>query len=323
MRPEATVRKRLNLKIVVPILLSVSLIVFLLGFGDLSVVADRIGRLTAGTLAAVFGLAAVYLVLKLLQYRRLLGKLHIRPSSTQMALSFAIGEMSLSLPAGAYAQSFVLRHIHGAHVSRSAAAATFALGYEGAIALITLAVVGIPAWSWLRPALGIFFAVAAFVLVLLLGVPAVSRGLIWVVTADGWRKPGGWLLIVARSVRELATPRTLIPSALLAAGYMSCVVGSFLLIGRGVGLSDFRLEEATTVYFFGLAVVLLLGPASTQLGVIEASGLGAMFAWGYTRNEALAALLGFRLAWTASVWLICIPVTVFLRHELVAHEHKG
>ena len=315
-------RKPLNLKILVPILLSVSLLVFLLGFANLSVVFDRIRRLTLAPILAAVGLATAYLPLKLVQFRRLLAKLAIHPSWARMTLAFVIGEMSLSLPAGAYAQNFMLRHLHGAQISRSAAATTFVLAFEGAIALISLAVLGIPAWGWLRPVLGVFFAAATLVISLLL-VRRIRQGLTWVVTADGWRKPGGWLLILARSVRELVTPATLAPGVLLAGTYMYCVVAAFWIVGRAVGLTDFRFVEATTVYFFGLAVVLLLGPASTQLGVIEASGLGAMFAWGYGRDESLAALLAFRLVWTGSIWLVCGLTALILRAELGAAADEG
>ena len=97
------------------------------------------------------------------------------------------------------------------------------------------------------------------------------------------------------------------------AGYLGALAGAFTLVGRGTGVEHFSYLQAVTVYSFSLTVTLLMACVLTQLGVIEVAGLGAAVSFGYGPSEALAMMLGFRIVWMGSVWLICGPTALLLR----------
>lgn len=77
------------------------------------------------------------------------------------------------------------------------------------------------------------------------------------------------------------------------------------LVARGVDLTDLGFRQASTVYLFAITI-----------GFVEAGGVRALQGYGYGVDAALAAMLAFRLVWTASVWLVCGLAILLLRSEL-------
>jgi hypothetical protein len=301
-------------RVLIPILLTAALLAFALSISDLPRVMGHIKGLSFGHLAAAFGLALGYLALKGVQFRLLLAGLDIHISWRRLLLAYSIGELTLPIPSGIYAQNYVLRRIHGEKFSLSAAATTVTLFVEGALVLTTLVILRIPHWDWLRPAILTFYGVSAVILALLMRSQRLKN--LMITERNGWAQTlTGALRETAGGLRALIAPRILVPAVLLSIAYLTLLVAAFFVVGRGVGIPELTFEQATTIYFFSLGVTLLLGGVMTQLGVIEVAGLGAAQAWGYTLTEGLAMLLGFRLVWMGSVWLISGPIAWMLRGE--------
>jgi uncharacterized membrane protein YbhN (UPF0104 family) len=296
-------KQLLRPRVFIPLVLTVALLAFLLSFSNISVVGAAIGRIPAGTMALSFGLALTYLGLKFIQYRLFLRALQIDVTMGQLALAFAIGEIALVLPGGEYLQSYMLRAVGKADFFRSSAAAIAIVALEAGLALVTLLVLGIPAFAWLRPVV-----LAVLVLAALLWLAATRIGPMKKLAANLMeraqaRRVGRELAKIPKGIKDLLTPRVMAPGAVLAISYFVPLLLAFFLIGRGVGLTGFTFGQAVTVYLFALVAKLAI-PISSQLGVIEATGVGAMTAWGYDFNQAVAVLLGFRLLWTLSIWIV-------------------
>ncbi len=301
-------------RVVVPVVLSLALLGFVLSISDAPRVVEQIRRIPVATMGLCFGLALGYLVLKGIQFRLFLGAIGIHADWRHVALAFAIGEMSLTAPAGIYAQNYVLSRIAGADFSRSSAATTAALVVEGWISLIVLAVLGIPGWGWLRPAILSFFVAAAAAILAMIVVAPVGRLTARLVQTGPLKTAGRELLAMVKELRVLFEPRVMVRAAPLTAAYLFSLVAGFYLVAHGVGVASFTFLQATTVYIFALAIVLM-SPVSSHLGMVEAGGLGAMQAWGYNATEGLAMMLGFRLVWTGSIWLACGLAALLLRSE--------
>ncbi len=301
-------------KIVIPILLAAALLAFAFSVSDATEVLERIHALSPSVITKGFGLAAVYLTVKGLQFRMLLNALGVRVGWRQLILAFAIGEMTIPIPAGVYAQNYVLRHVHGDRFALTAAATTSALAIEAMLVLAVLSIWSVPGWWWLRPAVVAVFGVGVAAGVMLNRFPGLDRGIgRWLerLRLRAIRRP---LLDLIGGLRALSSG-VLLKAILAAVAYLAALAAAFFVVARGVGLSQFTLTQAVTVYAFSLAVVLMLGNFVTQLGTLEVLGVSAAQAWGYSASEGLAALVGFRLIWVLSVWLICGPTAWLLRGE--------
>jgi len=303
-------------KLFIPTILSVALLAFVLSIADLEMVAAGLTALSAGDVVGVFALAFGYLVLKGVQIYLLLRALGIDMRPGQLVSVYAIGEMANSLPIGEFSQNWLLQKLQGTRFATSAAATTASLMLEGAVTLTTLLILGIPNWPWLRPAIGAFFAVSLVCTSSLLwSRRAQQQGRRLVARGKRLRRVGEGLLAMLKGIRMLLAPVPLVAGGLLSLSYLLLIALVYYLVAHAVGLGGFSFEAAVTVYFFGLAVTLLLGPVSTQLGVIEASSLGAMLAWGYPQEQALVLLLVVRVLWMGSTWLACGGAALALRRE--------
>lgn len=297
-------RRLLEPRIFVPLLLSAALLIFALSLSDLPRVADRIRQVSAGTFFDVMVLAAFYLGVKLLLFHVLLAGLDIHPSWRRTLLAFAVGEMTLTVPSGIYAQNYVLRRLGVAGFARSAAATTAILAGEGLLVALALALVGIPGWPWAGPAaLGIVAGLA-----LVLAGLFSSRRLRRAVERLARRPRHGFafrgLLDLADGLRSVATPRLAASTLGLGAVYFSALVAALAVVAHGTGHPEVGFVEALSIYSFSLGMTLLLGGILAQLGVIEVAGLAAARAWGIGIDDALGMLLAFRIAWMGSVWLL-------------------
>ncbi|MHB1414514.1 MAG: lysylphosphatidylglycerol synthase transmembrane domain-containing protein [Chloroflexota bacterium] len=296
-------------------LVSAALLVFILSVSDITRLFDRIASIPRSTLAVVFGFAATYLLLKGWQFRNFLEILEIHTTRRQLALAYAVGEMTLALPAGTYATNWVLERIEGADFARSSAATTAVLIVEATFSMVILVILGIPAWPWLRWVILGFFGLAAIGVAVLYWVDWFRQQIVDFLRRGRVALVGEGLLELIEGLITFIRLDTIVRAALIGTTYMLILATAFLLVAEGVGIPTPNFHEASTIYFFGLTAALIL-PVSTQLGVVEATGVGAAVAWGYTFTEGLAMLLGFRLVWLASIWVICGPIVFALRGDL-------
>jgi hypothetical protein len=300
-------------RIVLPVLLSAALLAFAFSISNLTRVFDRIDEIPFSIMLLAFLLALTYLSLKWLELRLLLSRLAIQLTWRRLVFAFAIAEMTITIPAGVYVQNYILQRMGSAGFARSAGATTAMLLIELCLILLMLALLGIPHWGWIRPTAIAVLSGLVLLLGLLISTDALAGRLLPRLRHRTVRAFAEGLSEVISGLRQLAAPRTALPAILLAAGYLGALAGAFTLVGRGTGVEQFSYLQAITVYSFSLTVTLLMAGVLTQLGVIEVAGLGAAATFGYGPSEALAMMLGFRIVWMGSIWLICGPTALLLR----------
>lgn len=200
-------------------------------------------------------------------------------------------------------------------ISTSLIATTAASGLETLVAVPVVLGLGVPGWGWLLPTIAGVLAVYV-----------VGLGALW------WAaNPGGAdvrvhrprpLMALVRGVRPfLAAARpqlvlrtvraTVVPVVL----ELTLVAVDVWLLGRAVGIPGFSFREAAVVYGFS-TLVLVLTPVPTDLGTTEASGAGALLAFGATRPQAVATLLLLRILLTGATMLLTGPLLLALSRQL-------
>lgn len=314
-------RSLIQLKVVVPVAVTAALLAFLLSISDLPQVFGRIQRMSFEDIALTFVFAFGYLVIKGFVQRYLLSALELGIAWRKLVLAYAIGEMTLTLPAGVYLENYVLERLGSAGFARSAAAVTAMLALEGPIALTVVLIFGIPEWVWLRPAIVAvfgFFAVLIGVAVHLGRSEDLRRRFRRLFDRPRLRKLGEGLRDLLRGLRALASARVAAVGTALTVAYLAALAAGYLVTAHGVGVMRITFGQAAVIYAFSLSVMLLFGGLLSQLGVVEAAGLAASRALGYSTDEALAMLLGFRAVWIASVWILCGTTAMVLGRRIAA-----
>lgn len=308
--------------LILPVLLSAALLLVALGLGDLGAVLARVQTLPLWVLAFALGMAAVYLLIKGWQLHLLLQGADLHPGWRRLLLAFAVGELALTLPLGIFAQNWMLA-VTGqgrAQFGRSSSATVVMLLLETLVVLLALASIGIPAWPALQPitillALGLLtFAY----LVLRFGhlatrLPQPARSQLLRTLLAQWQA-------FASGLHRIYQPRVLLLALVSSAGYLLALAIAFTLVGRNMGLADLDLTTAITIYAFSLAVVLMLGGVLSQIGLVEVLGISAAQAWGMSLTDGLALMLGFRLVWTGAMWLLNLPLILFLWRKVQAPD---
>lgn len=312
----ARVRALLRPKIFLPLILAAALLTLIAKIGDLPKAFSQI-RATTETPAALLCLllAAAYLFLKGLQFRLLLEKLGIYVGWRNLALAFAIGEMTIMLPAGIYVQNYVLQWVRGDLFGLTSAATTAMLALETGVTLMALLFLPIPGWYWLYP---LIFALLGLAVAAGLGVaasPYLRVGIMMRLRNGRLKFIDKTLAEILEGLARLWQPRLLLFMTLLTVAYLLPLLLAFMVLGHTIGLTSLTFHQAASIYLFALAATLLGGGLLTQLGVIEAVGIGVANAWGYNPTEGLALLLGFRLIWLGSIWLLSGTTVVALRRQ--------
>lgn len=259
-----------------------------------------------------------YEALRALQWHHFIEKLEVHVPLRSQLLAFAMGEVAKVLPVGNYFQNYVLKTSRGAEFGRTAAATTLIIWEEDAVCLVALMVLGLGAWSgWVRIAI-------------LVGVAAVAL-LAWVFLR---MRPGARPGFISRSplLRRLADefdrfregaaallrPSVLAATLAYSALYLSvAALGLFILV-RGLGITNASLPDVFAVYFFSLALGLII-PLPVDIGAIEVGGLGAFVAIGVGRSAGLSAMIVNRvLSVLASLLIGAIAIVVLHREVRVA-----
>ena len=237
-------------------------------------------------------------------------------------LAFAVGELTVTLPLGLFSQNWVLSASRRIHVGRSSAATVMMLLVEIATVFLFLAVIEIPGWSevrWISVALLVMFT------------SAVAAALLF---EDKARKLPGrfhreWLKKIAKGaielldgLRKLCTPHTIAVSLVLAAIYLGALGTAFWQVGRGMHVQHLSFLDATTIYMFSLAVILIGAGLISQIGTVDLLGMVIARAWGIGYTDGLAMMLGFRIVWTGSIWLLCLPIVGATWREMPTESNK-
>lgn len=307
---------RARISVVIGIVIALGLLAIIARIAAARNSATQLWTVMQQTWILVLALTLPYLAARVLVWHELLQELDIRVPTRHMAVSFAGGEITKMLPAGAYVQNYLLaRLVHFGRYSviRSSMATTAMLGLETLIALPVALIVGVPGQPW------IFWTLLAIV-----GIWVVILIVAWMMVHVWIRHVDDGLPQVIRKARqsveeflvagrELVTPRTLralFPTAL----YMLFYVIDLYAILRALGINNISFIQVAGIYaLIVLAVVLV--PIPTEIGITEAAGFGALIAYGVPRSTAAIAMLSLRILATGSTILVAIVVMVLLRAE--------
>ncbi|MBF6591054.1 MAG: flippase-like domain-containing protein [Ktedonobacterales bacterium] len=304
-------------RVLLPLLLSVSLLAALLMFADVHAVFAAIARFRPAYLAIFLALMAAYEGVRCVQWQLLLRSLGIRTSTRTSAFTFLVGEMAKTLPMGQYLRNYLLRQTGGTNLGQSAPATLVTLLIEDAVALVGVLVLGIGAWNWLRPLIlvsALLFGAAIFVVYRLIISARMPKR---IARARRFRAILGELRLFKTSTALLANPRTLPAQVACGAAYLVLGATALYFLLLGLGVSGVSFPQALAVYFFSLACGLLI-PIPVDIGLIELSGTTALLAVGVSRSAAVSAMLLNRVLGGAAAVLIALVTMAVLHRELRA-----
>jgi uncharacterized membrane protein YbhN (UPF0104 family) len=276
-------------------------------------------KILQGTWLLVLALTFPYLAARALVWQELLRQLGIKVPWRQMAVSFAGGEITKTLPAGVYVQNYLLArlvHFGSFSVVRSSMATTAMLGLEATIALPVALIFGVPHQPW------IFWTLIAVVVVWI-----VVLIFAWLLVHPVARRYEDKLPSPLRKAREFVeefldagrelitwkTLRALVPTIL----YMCIYAVELYAILLAAGIHNISFADTLGIYALTVLAVILV-PIPTEIGLTEVTGLGALTAYGVPRSTAAIVMLSLRILATGMTILVAAAVIFFLRGELVA-----
>lgn len=309
-------------QVLLPVVLAVALLVFAFSLGDVHQVMQRVGRLRAQTWLLALLAAAAYLAVKAAQLKLMLTRIGIRIPARPFWLAFAVGELTVTLPLGMFTQNWVLSASRRISIGRSSAATVMMVLAEVAVVFLFLAVVGIPGWSDMRPlAIALLVAIGLLLLALVI-FERHARRLVARVRRRWARRGAEAALEMLRGLRSLSTPVMLAVSIVLAAVYLGALTYAFWSVGRGMDAHHLDYLTAATIYMFSLAVILVGAGLFSQIGTVELLGMLAAHAWGIDYTDGLALMLGFRIVWTGSIWVLCLPIVGWMWREIPSPRRR-
>ena len=306
-------------KIILPLLLSASLLAALLAFADVKKVVALMSAFDKLYLLYFLLLMAAYTAVRGAQWHELLAALEIDAPLRSQMFAFLVGEVTKSIPIGNYVQNYILQQARGTDFGRSSAATTLIVLIEVAVALSGVVILGLGDWTgWLRP--------------LIVGGAAATLLLVW-----AYRRFGRHAARTPRWLREHATvrqalaevrqfragaaalfhPRILAVALLLGAVYVTIAGAALYLIVRGLGIGGVSFWQVLAVSYFSLGFSLIV-PILLDIGVVEISAVGAFLAVGVSKTDAVGAVLINRALSIGTALVSALIGTAILRDEVRA-----
>lgn len=316
-------RNLLKPQVILPVLLAVALLVFAFSLGDVHKVITRVGKLPVHVLWISLAAAACYLACKAAQLKLMLTQIDVQIPARPFWLAFAVGELTVTLPLGMFSQNWVLSASRRIHIGRSSAATVMMVLAEVAVVFLFLAVVGIPGWHDTRPLAVALLAAIGLALLGLILFEHRARALVSRLHHRWARRGAEAGLEMLRGLRKLSTPVMLAISIVLATVYLGALTFAFWHVGRGMGVHHLDYLTSATIYMFSLAVILVGAGLFSQIGTVELLGMLAARAWGIDYTDGLAMMLGFRIVWTGSMWLLCLPIVALMWREMPSHARPA
>jgi hypothetical protein len=137
------VTRLLRPKIILPLLLSASLLAALLAFADVKKVVALMTAFDKLYLLYFLLLMAAYTAVRGAQWHELLAALEIDAPLRSQMFAFLVGEVTKSIPIGNYVQNYILQQARGTDFGRSSAATTLIVLIEVAVALSGVVILGL------------------------------------------------------------------------------------------------------------------------------------------------------------------------------------
>jgi hypothetical protein len=308
--------KLLRPAVVIPTLLSVAILAALLSVSNVAQVILVMEGFQPRYLLYVLVSTAAYEALHCLQWCVLLTSLELRVPPRTQVFAFLGGEVAKHLPLGNYVANYLLRQSAGTAFGRSSAATTLSMLTEVALALAGVVLLGLGDWGgWLRPVIVGGLAVvlaAAWAVHRSAFAPRVPRWLLQRPSAQTFAREVGQF---RASAATLVQSRILAAQGLLGAGYMLLGGVVLYLVARGLGVGHISFWQVLAVYCFSLAVAQI-SPIPMDLGVIEASGVGALLAMGVDESMAVGIMLIHRVLNVGAMLVMAFIGLVVLRDEV-------
>ncbi len=318
-RATGWVRQRTDLKVILPIILTLGLLGYVSILAGGAESRGDIWLIVQRTWWVVLLLTVPYIAARAILWHELLEQLGIHVPWRPTLVALASGEIAKTIPGGIYVQNYVLARVADfgeLPVVRSSTATTATLGLESALALPVALIIGVPDTPWLVWTL-VGIVVAWLVLLAVLWLLVRYWEVHVAAGTPGWLRH---VLLIAdeflESGAELFTWRTaraFVPTAV----YMLVYVADLYLIAAAVGVHTISFLETMGIYAVVVLVVILV-PLPTKLGTTELTGLTAFLAYGIPRPTAAIIMLGLRLLATGATMLLAAGLLVALRKEFLA-----
>ncbi|HZS92054.1 MAG TPA: lysylphosphatidylglycerol synthase transmembrane domain-containing protein [Chloroflexota bacterium] len=309
--------KLLRPRLIVPGVLSIAIVAALLAFGNLKAMVALILSFPHLYLLWFFLLMVLYEAIRGLQWHRLLRALDVRAPVRAQAFAFVLSEFARNLPIGSYFQNYLLQASSGADFGRTSAATTVILVTEIAFCLGGVMILGLGSWSpLLRPILGGGLVVVLLVTWVLLHLHRSPRAPRWVRTHKHLRRIAEEVRRFREGAATLDRPKILIEQALLGAIYLLIATAGLHVILRGLDPQGAAIgfTQTLAVYLFTLLSALILP-------VPEAGGVGALLAFGISRDVAITAMLLNRVLSVIAAIVIATLVTMMMPDQWRAVLH--
>lgn len=315
-------RQLLRPRIVIPAVLGAGMVVALFTLADVRKVLDVILGFRRIYLVYFFGLMVIYEIVRCVQWHYLLRSLGIRAPVRSQVFAFAVGEITKSLPIGNYFQNYMLRQSQGTEFGLSSAATSLILLTEVFVSLAGVEILGLTDWNgWLRATILVGCTITLVVSIIAVRLfrqgDTSSRWRVWAVRHPSLRRVVEELDHFRQGIGTIARPRILSIQTVLSAMYLSAAAVGLYILAKGAGAGDISLGEAMSVYFFSLAVGLIV-PIPVDIGLIEFGGIGAFLAVGVGRDVAVGIMLLNRVLSLAAAVAIAVTVMLCMPGELRA-----
>jgi glycosyltransferase 2 family protein len=304
--------------VLIPLVLGAATLVLLFTLSDAHKILADVLAFQRRYLLYFLLLMGVYFALRAVQWHYLLRALDIRAPLRTQLFAFSLGEITKSLPIGNYFQNYLLLESHGTDFGLSSVATTLILVTEVVVSLAAVLLLGLGGWSgWVRRAIVLGIAVVVLVAALLYACRNVAR-----LPDRLWRHAVMRRVLIElhhyrTGARALRRPRVLVVESLLSAAYLSTAALGLYAIIRGFGIGGISLWQAVAVYFFSLAVGLIV-PIPVDFGLIEVSGAGGLVAFGADGSAAVAVMLVNRVLSAMCSTAIGLLVAFVLHREALA-----
>ncbi len=315
-------RRLLNPRAIVGLVLGAIVLSLLLSLSDLRQVALAFQRFPPVLIPVLLGFIAAREAIRVIEWHYLLHALRFSPLWRHSLLALLGGDASQILPAGIYFQNYLLQQAEGTSFATSLAATLGMQLLEGAIALLVVGIVGVPGWSWARPAIVVVLAGYVAFLVLVSRRPVVE----WLQRHSPEQRAAKWiadrLSDFLEGIEGLMVPGVILRAGLLTAAYMAFTVAAFYVVVQAYGLPNIGPLQAAAIYCFVLALIIII-PLPSDLGLSEGGGVGIFLAYGVPLSQGLTIMLISRFASLLFTELLAgVAMLVFRREALHLTKHE-
>lgn len=312
------VKRVVNPKVLIPVVIVVGAVAILFGFGNPKKIIGEMTSFNRTDLIWIFMLSVLYEAVRFTQWLFLLHEQGVKAPLRAQIFSFAGGEATRFIPVGNYFQNYLLTTAEGTDFAYTSAATTLIILYEVVISLVGLVILGLGGLQWLTPTIVIGAFLAGFGGWYLYENHGSGNPPRWVQRHERahkfWDNAHRQLASFGKGAARLVHAKTVAVSLGLATVYLVAAAAILYVSLGGVGWTKTPFLAVVSVYFFSLAIGLIL-PLPVDIGVTELSGVGAFLAIGVDRNAAISAMLINRLLTVGFSLIIFLVVAIIMWDE--------